>query len=90
MTELPGTAWRADPWGHADAVAFGPMPAEWRLAGQVRHVFTHFELYLDVFAGQVPAIAAEGFLRDAAALEAEALPSVMRKAVAVATGRLAW
>ena len=84
MTELPGTEWRAAPWAKADAEACGPMRVEWRLAGQVRHVFTHFELFLDVFAGQVPAIAAEGFLRDAAALQEEALPSVMRKAVLVA------
>jgi A/G-specific adenine glycosylase len=86
MTELPGTAWRADPWTKADALACGPMPAPWRLAGQVRHVFTHFELFLDVFAGRVPAIAAEGFLRDAGALQDEALPSVMRKAVVIAMG----
>ncbi len=86
MTELPGTAWRADPWAPADAIALGPMQATWRLAGQVRHVFTHFELFLDVFTGHVPAIAAEGFLRDQGALAAEALPSVMRKAVDVARG----
>jgi A/G-specific adenine glycosylase len=84
MTELPGTAWRADPWAKADAMACGPMPAHWHLAGQVRHVFTHFELFLDVFAGRVPAIAADGFLRDPGALQDEALPSVMRKAVAIA------
>jgi A/G-specific adenine glycosylase len=86
MTELPGTAWRDDPWAKADAMACGPMPAHWQLAGQVRHVFTHFELFLDVFAGRVTAIAAEGFLRDTAALQDEALPSVMRKAVVVAMG----
>jgi A/G-specific adenine glycosylase len=60
------------------------MPAPWRQAGQVRHVFTHFELLLDVYAARVPAIEAEGFLRPAAGLDAEALPSVMRKCVAVA------
>ena len=87
MTELPGTAWRTDPWAKADAVAFGPMATDWRLAGQVRHVFTHFELFLDVFAGEVPAIAADGFLRDKGALQEEALPSVMRKAVVIAMGQ---
>ena len=35
-------------------------------------------------AARVPAIEAEGFLRPAAGLDAEALPSVMRKCVAVA------
>jgi A/G-specific adenine glycosylase len=60
------------------------MPAAWRQAGKVRHVFTHFELYLDVYAATVPTIAAPGFLRPATTLHAEALPSVMRKCVALA------
>jgi A/G-specific adenine glycosylase len=86
MIELPGTDWRPDPWPRQEACAQAPMPGPWRAAGQVRHVFTHFELLLDVYAARVPAIAAAGFLRPAAALDAEALPSVMRKCVAVAEG----
>ena len=84
MTELPGTAWRATPWLEGEAVTEGPMPAEWRPAGRVKHVFTHFELYLQVFAARVDAISADGFLCDAGALQSQALPSVMRKGVAVA------
>jgi A/G-specific adenine glycosylase len=87
MTELPGTEWRQEPWPIAAAIQAGPMHAAWELAGQVRHVFTHFELHLNVFSAAVNTIAAEGFLRDAGALQDEALPSVMRKAVAMATGR---
>jgi len=86
MTELPGTEWRPAPWRQAEALQAGPMAAAWRHSGQVRHVFTHFELYLDVFAATVHTIDAEGFLRDPAALQDEALPSVMRKAVAIAVG----
>ena len=85
MTELPGTDWTPDPWPHAQALTAGPMQAAWRHAGQVRHVFTHFELHLDVFAACVPTIEAQGFLRPATALAAEALPTVMRKGVAVAS-----
>jgi len=85
MTELPGTAWRATPWPTAEAHAEAPMQASWRQAGQVRHVFTHFELHLDVYAARVPAIRADGFLRPAAELAAEALPSLMRKCVSMAT-----
>ena len=84
MTELPGTDWRAEPWPEDTAAELGPMQASWRRAGRVRHVFTHFELYLDVFAARVETISADGFLRDAAALQAEALPTVMRKGVALA------
>jgi A/G-specific adenine glycosylase len=84
MTELPGTDWRDTPWAPADIPNAAPMPAPWRKAGEVRHVFTHFELHLGVFSASVPRIEAEGFLRPSAALAAEALPSVMRKAVKLA------
>jgi A/G-specific adenine glycosylase len=84
MTELPGTMWRSASWGKAEAIAAAPMRAGWRHVGDVRHVFTHFELLLDVYAASVPAIEAEGFLRSTADLAEEALPSVMRKVVAVA------
>jgi A/G-specific adenine glycosylase len=86
MTELPGTDWRATPWPAPEAQTHAPMPAAWRASGRIRHVFTHFELHLDVYAAQVPAIEAAGFLRPAAALAEEALPSVMRKCVAAAIG----
>lgn len=79
MTELPGTDWRATPWPRPEAEAAAPMRAAWHPAGAVRHVFTHFELRLDVYAARVPAIDGAGFIRPAAALEAEALPSLMRK-----------
>ncbi len=85
MTELPGTEWRPEPWPEAAALSAGPMPAGWSRAGRVHHVFTHFELHLDVFTARVDAISADGFLCHAADLRAEALPSVMRKGVAVAT-----
>jgi A/G-specific adenine glycosylase len=83
MTELPGTPWRPRPWTAAEWQAHAPIPAPWREAGTVRHGFTHFELHLTLVAAEVPTIAAPGFLRPAAALESEALPSVMRKCVAL-------
>jgi len=84
MTELPGTEWRADIWAETEAVRHAPMQAAWRRMGGVIHIFTHFELRLDVYAAKVPAIRAEGFLRHSADLADEALPSVMRKCVAMA------
>ncbi len=88
MTELPGTAWRDTPWTVREALADAPMLVEWRGAGQVRHVFTHFELILDVLAAHVPSIDAEGFAHTADALDDAALPSVMRKCARIAvTGR---
>ncbi len=84
MTELPGTAWRDLPWTEAEAHAAAPARAEWRAAGQVRHIFTHFELRLDVFVARVPVITADGFLCDADNLAGQALPSLMRKGVTLA------
>ena len=84
MTELPGTEWRDTPWGVNEALPDAPMPATWRGAGQVRHVFTHFELILDVLAAHVPRIEGEGFAHGLDALDNAALPSVMRKCVRMA------
>jgi len=83
MLELPGTEWRALPWPEAEALAHAPQPAAWRRAGAARHGFTHFELLLDVYAAEVPAIHAPGLLRLATALAAEALPTVMRRCIKV-------
>jgi A/G-specific adenine glycosylase len=84
MTELPGTPWRAARWSEAEALAHAPMAAPWRPAGEVRHGFTHFELHLALFSATVARIDADGFLCDAGSLDDEALPSLMRKCVAVA------
>lgn len=84
MTELPGTDWTARRLSMDAAMAQAPMAAPWRPAGQAVHGFTHFELTLDVYIARVPVIEADGFLRPADALAAEALPSVMRKCIAVA------
>jgi A/G-specific adenine glycosylase len=86
MTELPGTEWRAAPWDAAEALPWAPMPAVWQPAGQVRHGFTHFELTIDLYAAHVPRIAAAGFQRAVAALDDEALPSLMRKCVRMVCG----
>jgi A/G-specific adenine glycosylase len=84
MTELPGTVWRAAPWGDLEWEAAAPARAAWRDAGEVRHGLTHFELRVRVLTARVVRIEAEGFLRAADQLAGEALPSVMRKCVALA------
>lgn len=88
MTEMPGTPWRDATWSDGDALALAPIQAEWHSAGAVRHVFTHFALTLDVKRARcavVPAGALVGrFLCSADALAGQALPTLMRKALAVA------
>ena len=84
MTEIPGTAWRPQPWSAAEIAEAAPMAAAWTDIGEVRHGLTHFELHLRVHAARVTRIAADGFVRPIQALDSEALPSVMRKCVALA------
>ena len=84
MTELPGTPWREEPWTEAQAMPHAPAQADWRPAGQIRHGFTHFELYIDLFAATAPGLTGEGFAHPVADLERMALPSVMRKCVKAA------
>ena len=85
MAEPPTSAWtaRADGATTADAA---PFPADWRLAGKVAHVFTHFELDLTVLvadAGKRPAPSGTWWsLPDD--IHDEALPTVMKKAIEVA------
>ena len=84
MLELPGTEWRMEPWTECDALLHAPQRADWRLAGQARHGFTHFELRLDVYRACVARIASSGLLRPRDALSGEALPTVMRRCIRVA------
>jgi A/G-specific adenine glycosylase len=83
MEELPGTPWRAEPWAWAEAAAHAPAAADWRPAGQVRHVFTHFELRIELYAAHTARLP-PGLVRAIAELDRAALPSVMRKCVAQA------
>jgi A/G-specific adenine glycosylase len=55
MMEVPSTEWTLPTPSPAAAKADAPLTAEWRvLPGQVRHVFTHFELTLTVWVAKVP------------------------------------
>ena len=93
MTEVPTTDWTADfeqDGALAEAPRLSGTRLKWRrIAGVVRHVFTHFPLELVVFTADVPAgvAAPEGarWVR-IAELPGEALPSVMRKALAQVLG----
>jgi A/G-specific adenine glycosylase len=87
MTEVPGSDWSHD-FDVAQALRSAPRfkGAKWRrLAGVVRHVFTHFPLELAVFVARVPrATPASKGARwvKIADLPGEALPNVMRKVLA--------
>jgi A/G-specific adenine glycosylase len=93
MTEVPGSDWLA---AQDDKAALKQAPAlksvaRWhRKAGVVTHVFTHFPLELVVYTASVAARARapEGMRWvPVATLADEALPNVMRKAIAHGLGR---
>ncbi|MEZ5822906.1 MAG: A/G-specific adenine glycosylase [Xanthobacteraceae bacterium] len=92
MTEVPGSDWLA---GQEDKAALKQAPqisgvARWhRKAGVVTHVFTHFTLELVIYTAKVPArTRAPRGMRwvPIATLADEALPNVMRKAIAHGLG----
>jgi A/G-specific adenine glycosylase len=92
MTEVPNSEWLA---GHDDAAARKQAPhiaglSRWhRKLGVVTHVFTHFPLELVVYTASVaPGTRAPKDMRwvEIAALADEALPNVMRKAIAHGLG----
>ncbi len=88
MTELPGTEWREAAWGREEVLGEAPVEAEWRLAGEVRHGLTHFELRLDVYAAEVAMVAGKGMLCGVDRLGEQALPTVMRRCVAAGLAAL--
>jgi A/G-specific adenine glycosylase len=99
MAEVPTTAWSAD-FDESAALGLAPILSSprhggkagiaWRrVAGSVRHIFTHFPLELSVYSAEV---ASDAPAPDGARwtkisqLEGEALPSLMRKVLAHAFG----
>ena len=55
------------------------MKRNWEKAGDIKHVFTHFELRLEVFAAQADDMSGEGWVDDVSGL-----PTVFRKVVSCA------
>jgi A/G-specific adenine glycosylase len=76
MLALPTTDWRAQPFSDAEVLTAAPTVADWRPAGEIEHVFTHFALTLSVWRAEGDA---DGMIwtprRDL-----EAMPSVFLKA----------
>ncbi len=84
MMMPPGTPWTDEK--SADPLEAAPGKFNWERVGEVRHVFTHFALKLGVYRAEAgPRAKVEGeWLKREAALKA--LPTVGRKAVALAIG----
>ncbi len=85
MSEVPTTGWNARQDGETGPEA-APFQAQWRKAGTIRHVFTHFELRLVVYRARTGEADGEGWWSAPEAIDGEALPTVMKKAIAAAIG----
>ena len=91
MLEVPGSPWLEDPTPQDNS-----MPLEllkgvtWADAGQVVHIFTHFELRVQVYAAFSPKrLPIAGFQRlNLDALGVAALPSLMQKIIKAGRGVL--
>ena len=88
MTEVPTTGWTARIDGETTTEA-APFAADWQAWGTVTHVFTHFELRLAIFRASIAGRpgADDGWWEPVTNLEARALPTVMKKAIAQAIPR---
>jgi A/G-specific adenine glycosylase len=91
MLELPGTPWREEGWTRQDALAHAPLKGlRWTaLPGEASHGFTHFELRMTLLGARHPGEAPEGchFMDRAAA--AAAMPTAMRRLLALLDNRTA-
>lgn len=85
MSEPPTSNWNSRLDGETGIEA-APFDADWQPAGAITHVFTHFELTLSVWlAKNLDLAAPDGWWWSPPhALIDEALPTVMKKAIAAA------
>ena len=84
MMEVPTTEWNEAEIDEGALLGAAPVNAEWaRVPGLVEHTFTHFHLQLAIFVGEVStaqARKADGIWVPEEELDAQALPTVMKKA----------
>ena len=81
MMEFPGTEWGEKP---SNPMASAPLNRNWeKCEGEVKHIFTHFELRLDVYRGGVANSVAEGVWARLSDIADYALPTVMKKVLSL-------
>ncbi|WP_034453429.1 A/G-specific adenine glycosylase [Bartonella quintana] len=82
MTQIPNNIGINNENGLQNA----PFTANWQFKGQITHVFTHFSLKLDVYyiSGVQEMKCENGWWCDIHHLAEQALPTVMKKAIALA------
>jgi A/G-specific adenine glycosylase len=78
MLALPTSDWRATRFPEIEAIANAPADADWRPAGAIEHVFTHFSLSLSIMRAEAEGDADE--LIWSPRRDLDGLPSVFLKA----------
>lgn len=82
MLELPSSKWEASL--PDEPLSFAPAPKNWeKCEGHVNHVFTHFELRLDVYRAQTAERLGEIWM-DIAKMGDFAVPTLTKKAILLA------
>ncbi|PHR60600.1 MAG: A/G-specific adenine glycosylase [Robiginitomaculum sp.] len=81
MSQVPGTPWNDRIWTVAEAHAFAPCAGDWQKMGEIRHVFTHFSLNVQVMHLQVGdrLNPSDGWWAQIDRLGQAALPSLYKK-----------
>ncbi len=83
MTQVPTSAWNARQDGSTDLSAAPSQAAAWVHCGSIEHVFTHFELRLQVYRAHGDVQLASGqWWSPPETIAGEALPTVMKKVLA--------
>jgi A/G-specific adenine glycosylase len=84
MLEIPNSGWHDRPLSENLIGAQSPIKTKWVvIPGLVRHSFTHFNLELTICAGRAEKAPNGTFWCPKKDLESQALPSLMRKVVAL-------
>lgn len=84
MLELPGSDWGVEM--PDDILSFAPAPKNWeKCQGQLRHVFTHFELRLDIYRAE--GIEGEGAWIPLDDFQSHPVPTLTKKAVLFAINK---
>ncbi len=84
MMGFPGSDWGEMP---GDPLAFAPIKRNWKKCEDtVRHIFTHFDLRLDVYRAEISSKQGlAGIWAEVEHIDQFALPTVMRKVLAAAS-----
>ncbi|MDP1724345.1 MAG: A/G-specific adenine glycosylase [Alphaproteobacteria bacterium] len=91
LMEIPSTSWEIENWKKEEAIANSPWPEHsWtNVIGQVKHVFTHFELYLNIIKIKKSGLDLEdGFWCAQKDLKDHAFPTLMHKVIKHQLGAL--